>query len=245
MEERLQKILAQAGVASRRKAEELICAGRVTVDGAVVQTLGTKCDPQRAKIQVDGKTIVRTEELYYFLLNKPKGYVSTVSDERGRKTVIDLLPETNARIYPIGRLDIHTEGLLLLTNDGVLTNGLLHPGRMIAKTYRAKVSGELDALKLKALRHGVEIDGRVTAPAEVRVLGVTDRGLTEVEIVLHEGRNRQVRKMFAVVGCDVKALKRVRFAELTLHGVRRGQYRALTRAEIARLYELAGGCVYV
>ena len=240
MEERLQKILAQAGVASRRKAEELILAGRVTVDGAVVRTLGTKCDPNRVKIAVDGKPIARVEEMYYFLLNKPKGYVSTVSDERGRKTVIDLLPEVGARIYPIGRLDANTEGLLLLTNDGALTNRLLHPSRMIAKAYRAKVSGELDALKLKALRHGVKIDGRDTAPAEVRVFGATDTGLTEVEIVIHEGRNRQVRKMFEAVGCDVKSLKRVRFAELTLDGVKRGQCRALTRAEVERLYALAG-----
>lgn len=240
MEERLQKILAQAGVASRRKAEELILSGRVTVDGTVVRTLGTKCEPNRAQIKVDGKPIARAEETYYFLINKPKGYVSTVSDERGRKTVIDLLPEVGARLYPIGRLDANTEGLLLLTNDGMLMNRLLHPSRMIAKTYRAKVSGELDPLKLKTLRHGIQLDGRDTAPAEVRVLGTNDAGLTEVEIVIREGRNRQVRRMFEAIGCDVRSLKRVRFAELTLQGVKRGQHRMLTKAEIERLYELTG-----
>ncbi|BEU87641.1 pseudouridine synthase [Selenomonas sp. TAMA-11512] len=239
MEERLQKILAQAGVASRRSAEELILAGRVSVDGQIIRTLGTKHDARRVKIKVDGKPIRRVEEKLYFLLNKPKGYVSTVSDEHGRRTVMDLLPDVQVRVYPIGRLDVNTEGLLLLTNDGELTNRLLHPGRMVAKTYRARVSGALDALKLKELRRGVRLDDRLTAPAEVRVLGVTDKGLTEVEIVIHEGRNRQVRRMMEAVGCDVKSLKRTRFAELTLQGVRRGQYRALTQTEIERLYELS------
>ena len=238
MEERLQKIISRAGIASRRKAEEMIAAGRVTVDGTVVREPGTKADAASVRIAVDGKLLPREEQRVYFLLNKPKGYVSTAADERGRRTVLDLIPVKKTRIYPIGRLDQNTEGLLLLTNDGTLTQALLHPRFLVHKTYRAKVAGDLTPEALKKLRGGIELaDGR-TAPAEVRVYGTTDKGLNEVEVTLHEGRNRQVRRMFEAVGCDVRSLKRTRFAQLTLDGVKRGAYRPLTKAEVRELYRL-------
>ena len=238
MEERLQKIISRAGIASRRKAEEMIAAGRVTVDGTVVREPGTKADAASVRIAVDGKLLPREEQRVYFLLNKPKGYVSTAADERGRRTVLDLIPVKKTRIYPVGRLDQNTEGLLLLTNDGTLTQALLHPRFLVHKTYRAKVAGDLTPEALKKLRGGVELaDGR-TAPAEVRVYGTTDKGLNEVDVTLHEGRNRQVRRMFEAVGCDVRSLKRTRFAQLTLDGVKRGAYRSLTKAEVRELYRL-------
>lgn len=238
MEERLQKIISRAGIASRRKAEEMIAAGRVTVDGTVVREPGTKADAASVRIAVDGKLLPREEQRVYFLLNKPKGYVSTAADERDRRTVLDLIPVKKTRIYPVGRLDQNTEGLLLLTNDGTLTQALLHPRFLVHKTYRAKVAGDLTPEALKKLRGGVELaDGR-TAPAEVRVYGTTDKGLNEVEVTLHEGRNRQVRRMFEAVGCDVRSLKRTRFAQLTLDGVKRGAYRPLTKAEVRELYRL-------
>lgn len=238
MEERLQKIISRAGVASRRKAEELIAAGRVTVDGAVVREPGTKADAANARIAVDGKPLPAEERLVYFLLNKPKGYVSTVSDERGRRTVLDLLPVKNVRVYPVGRLDRNTEGLILLTNDGTLTQALLHPRFLVHKTYRAKVAGELTPEALKKLRSGIELADGMTAPAEVRVCGVTEKGLSDIEVTLHEGRNRQVRRMFEAVGCDVRALKRTRFAQLMLDGIKRGASRPLTKAEVEALYRL-------
>ena len=241
MEERLQKIISRVGVASRRKAEELVAAGRVTVDGAVVREAGTKADAAKSRICVDGKPLPEEKRRVYFLLNKPKGYVSTVADERGRRTVLDLLPENRERVYPVGRLDQNTEGLLLLTNDGALTHALLHPRFLVYKTYRAKVAGELTPERLKKLRGGLALEDGMTAPAEVRVYGMTEKGLTDVEITLHEGRNRQVRRMFEAVGCDVRTLKRTRFAQLTLAGLKRGSYRMLTQAEVAALYRLVDG----
>ena len=240
MQERLQKILAQAGVASRRNAEKIILAGRVAVNGQRVTTLGTQADPARDQITVDGKKLAAAEKHVYFLLNKPKGYLSTASDDRGRKTVVALFPEVHERIYPVGRLDANTEGLLLVTNDGALTEGLLHPRYEIDKTYLARVVPAPTKEAVIRLTEGVELaDGR-TAPALVRVRGTDERGRTEVEITIHEGRNRQVRRMFEAVGCDVKTLKRVSFAGLTLAGVKRGAHRVLTAAEIADLWQKVG-----
>lgn len=235
MEERLQKILAHRGIASRRAAEEMIRAGRVTVAGQVVREMGLKVDTATTDIAVDGQPLASETALLYFLLNKPKGYVSTVADERGRKTVLTLLPEVQARIYPVGRLDIQTEGLLLLTNDGALTNALLHPRREVRKTYLVRVAREVSLAALRLLRKGVELGDGKTAPAEVRFLGTTDRGFFEYEITIHEGRNRQVRRMFEAVGSDVKFLRRTKFAGLTLAGVPRGAYRALTYDEVQNL----------
>ena len=239
MEERLQKILSNAGVASRRAAEEMIRAGRVSVDGAVVTELGSKYDAAHRVIAVDGNRIQPEEKRFYILLNKPRGYLSTVRDDRGRKTVLDLLPDLPARLYPVGRLDADTEGLLLITNDGALTQGLLHPRYEIDKVYHAEVVGEVTAEGLEQLRRGILLEDGRTAPARLRVLRVED-GHTVVETIIHEGRNRQVRRMFAAIGCRVVALRRVRFARLTLRGLACGAYRHLTAEEIRELREIAG-----
>ena len=237
--ERLQKIISQAGIASRRAAEKMIEEGRVTVDG-VVASLGAQADADSQTICVDGEPIRRAEAHVYFLLNKPKGYISTAKDDRGRKTVLDLLPEVDARIYPVGRLDNGTEGLLLLTNDGVLMNGLLHPAREVWKTYIAQVEGRLEKPEMQKLKNGVALEDGGTAPAKVRVLDWDQKsGRTKIEISIHEGKNRQVRRMCEAVGHSVQALKRTEFAGLSLSGVKRGEYRALSADEVAYLYELA------
>lgn len=239
MEERLQKIISGAGIASRRAAEQMILAGRVSVDGRVVTELGTKWDAALHEIVVDGRPIGRQERRVYFLLNKPKGCLSAAKDDRGRKTVLDLLPEVRARVYPVGRLDYQTEGLLLITNDGALMQGLLHPKYEVEKTYLAEVDGALTEDKLKMLREGVPLEDGMTAPAKVRMLPEKGR-FSQVEITIHEGRNRQVRRMLAAVGCDVRRLERVRFAGLELGELARGRHRELTESELAKLRALAG-----
>lgn len=239
MQKRLQKIISQAGIASRRSAEKMILEGRVSVNGQVITELGRKFDPVACDICVDEHKIETEETLVYFLLNKPKGYLSTTRDERGRRTVLDLLSKVEERVYPVGRLDNNTEGLLLITNDGELMNGLLHPKFEVEKTYVARVTGELDETSLDRLRQGVLLDDGMTAPARIRLLEKLD-GESRVEITIHEGRNRQVRRMFAAIGTDVRALKRVKFAELDLHGVKRGHYRTLTKEELHSLFRLAG-----
>ena len=239
MEERLQKILSNAGVASRRAAEEMIRAGRVAVDGVTITELGSKYDPARHKISVDGKFIREYEKRCYILLNKPRGYLSTVRDDRGRKTVLDLLPDFPVRLYPVGRLDADTEGLLLITNDGALTQGLLHPRYEIDKVYHAEVVGTVTEDGLAQLRSGILLEDGRTAPARLRVLKA-EEGRTVVETIIHEGRNRQVRRMFAAIGCRVTALRRVRFAQLTLRGLSCGAYRHLMAEEIRELCMIAG-----
>ena len=240
MEERLQKILSHAGVASRRHAEEMIAAGRVSVDGEVVTALGQKFDALLHKIAVDSKPLHGEESKVYYLLNKPKGYLSTARDERGRKTVLDLLSEVKARIYPVGRLDYDTEGLLLITNDGALTQGLLHPRYGIEKTYRAAVSGEMTKAKLKALTAGILLDDGMTAPAKGKFLERDAGGRQVVQLTIYEGRNRQVRRMFEAVGCYVEELRRTNLAFLTLKGMKLGAHRKLTDAEVLKLKEIAG-----
>ena len=239
MAERLQKIIARAGIASRRAAEEMILNGRVTVDGQTITELGGKYDSSRQKICVDGKPLTLAEKKVYYLLNKPKGYLSTAKDERGRRTVLDLLPEVRERVYPLGRLDNNTEGLLLISNDGDLMNGLLHPRYKVNKTYVARLAGVPSEKLLDKLRQGIKLEDGMTAPAVVKMLETSDSE-AKVEITIHEGRNRQVRRMFAAIGCDVRALKRVKFAGLTLKGVKRGHYRPLTDEEITELYKIAG-----
>ena len=229
--ERLQKLIAQAGICSRREAEKIILAGRVTVDGKIIRELGAKADPSKNKICVDDKHLTFNAEKIYLLLNKPRGYVSTAKDERGRKTILQLLGDNfNQRVYPVGRLDLNSEGLIILTNDGDLTNALIHPRFEIKKTYRAKISGTITEEKLDKLRVGIELDDGLTAPAEVYLLGEN-----LVEITIHEGRNRQVRRMFAAIGCDVKRLRRIKFAGLTLDGLKVGKFRELTAEEISML----------
>ena len=239
MPERLQKIISQAGIASRRGAEELIKEGRVKVNGSIVTELGAKAELRKDTITVDGKPVKR-EKHVYLLLYKPKGIVTSLHDPDGRKTVTTLLHGIKERVYPVGRLDYNTEGLLLLTNDGALTNALTHPRHEIAKTYQAKVLGRPSEEKLDTLRIGVMLEDGLTAPATLRFLEFdNDKGISLIEIVIHEGRNRQVRRMFDHIGHPVRNLKRIRLAFLTLSGLRRGQYRHLEKEEVEQLKSLA------
>jgi len=239
--ERLQKIMAACGVASRRKAEEIIAAGRVSVNGVAVRELGTKADLDTDTILVDGKRIERAQNLVYFMLNKPKGYVTTVSDPEGRPTVMDLLGKMTERVYPAGRLDYASEGLLLMTNDGALAQKLMKAGSHVPKTYLVKISGKPDEKSIQKLRDGVTIeleDGRnvKTSPAKIRL--VEDVANPWYEVVLIEGRNRQIRRMFEKVGFLVEKIKRVEYGPLMLD-VEPGKYRALRRAEIEQLKRMA------
>lgn len=236
--ERLQKVLAQANIASRRKSEDFITAGRVKVNGNVVTELGFKVD-KKDKIEVDGKPIELAEHLY-FLLNKPVGYVSTTSDEKNRQTVLDLLdPELRTtRLYPVGRLDFDTAGLLLLTNDGDFTNKMTHPEHEIEKEYLARCEGIIIRKLIVQLREGVLIDGDYLAvPKSVRVMELNKgQQSTLLSITLTEGRNKEVRKMLDAIGHPVKKLTRIRYDVLTLEGVERGSYRPLKPHEIKKLY---------
>ncbi|WP_286886113.1 pseudouridine synthase, partial [Aneurinibacillus sp. UBA3580] len=233
--ERLQKIMAQAGVASRRKCEEFILAGRVKVNGIVVRELGFKADPLNDEIEVDGKIIAR-ERPVYFLLNKPIGYITSVTDPQGRKTVLDLMNRVQERIYPVGRLDYDTSGLLLLTNDGEFANHIMHPRHELDKVYEAVVKGRMEERALARLRQGVMLEDGMTAPAEaVRLRYQEKEGTSVIQLTIHEGRNRQVRRMCEAVGHPVVKLKRIRLAFLTLDGVPEGKYRPLTGEEVARL----------
>lgn len=244
--ERLQKILARAGVASRRASEELILAGRVRLNGEVVTRLGTRAVAGVDRIEVDGRPIGEREPLAYVMLYKPRGYVTTLHDPQGRPTVADLVRDAPVRLYPVGRLDYDTEGLLLLTNDGELAHALAHPSSGVAKTYVARVRGVPTAAKLRTLQQGVMLEDGITAPARARLLGVRqDRRnprnqVAAVEITLHEGRNRQVRRMLAAVGHEVIHLQRTRIGPLRLVGLQPGQYRYLTLRDIKSLRHAAG-----
>ena len=238
-EERLQKALARLGVSSRRAAEKLILDGRVKVNGKVVGVLGTKVDPEKDKIEVDGQKKAAVPPLLYVLLYKPSGYITSVKDEKGRRTVFELLRGIEERVYPVGRLDYGSSGVLLLTNDGELTNRLLHPAYEVQKTYRMEVEGEVAKSELALLRAGVRLEDGLTAPAKVQTLKFKD-GRTTLEITIHEGRNRQVRRMLEAVGHSVRWLQRTGFASLTLAGLTPGQWRYLTAEEIAALKSLKG-----
>ena len=241
--ERLQKIIAAAGIASRRKSEELITSGRVIVNGQVVTELGTKADPETDHIRVDGKLLQGPERFTYVALNKPKGYVTTVSDEKKRPTVMDLVGKVKGRVYPVGRLDWASEGLILMTNDGALANGLMKASSNVPKVYVVKVAGQPDEVKLDKLRRGVSIaekGGRRvrTAPAKIRLIREGDNPWLEVTII--EGRNRQVRKMFEEVGHHVEKIRRVQYGPLALD-VPPGDWRNLTLLEVAKLKSAAAG----
>src|ERR1700687_2764005 len=241
--ERLQKIIAAAGVASRRKAEDLIASGRVLVNGQVVTELGTKADPEQDHIRVDGKLLQGPERYTYVVLNKPKGYVTTVSDEKKRPTVMDLVRRVKGRVYPVGRLDWASEGLLLMTNDGALANALMKAASNVAKTYVVKVACHPDEAKLDKLRLGGSVSAKGgrrvrPAPAKIRLIREGDNPWLEVTII--EGRNRQVRKMFEEVGHHVEKIRRVRYGPLALD-VPPGDWRNLTLIEVAKLKTAAAG----
>jgi pseudouridine synthase len=236
---RLQKYLARSGVASRRRAEALIQAGKVQVNGQMVTTMGYQVQPGQDQVAVNGKTINLAANKTYILLYKPAGYVTTVADPQGRPKVMDLLKDIPVRLYPVGRLDLATEGLLLLTNDGELTLRLTHPRYGISKTYLALVEGIPTNITINQLRKGVKLEDGLTAPARVylrRVSGV--RAL--LELTLREGRKREVRRMLAAVNHPVVWLKRTQMAFLNLKGLQPGAYRQLTPGEVERLYRIVG-----
>ena len=236
MRERLQKILAQAGIASRRKAEELIREGKVRVDGMVVTEMGVRVDPATQKIECNGRPVFSLEKKVYILLHKPAGFLSTVRDPQGRPIVTDLLPNIKERIYPVGRLDLDTEGALLLTNDGELAQAVLHPSREVKKTYVAKIKGRPGSKKLVALSRGIELEGKKTWPAEITVLA-SEKQTTTIQIVIHEGRKRQVRKMFEAVGHPVLQLKRIAYGQLALGELKPGKYRFLPPGDIKLIFK--------
>ncbi len=228
--ERLQKYIARSGVTSRRKAEELILAGQVKVNGITVTELGTKIDTQTDIVLVDDKKISEVKQYTYIKLNKPEGYVTTVKDQFNRKTVLDLI-DINERIYPIGRLDYYTSGLLLLTNDGDLANKLMHPKYHIFKTYIAEIDGRISEDSIKNLTNGVVIEDYKTAPAKVKLLKFMENK-SNVQISIYEGKNRQVRKMLDAVGHNVIQLKRISFGEITLGDLKIGSWKNLSNEEI-------------
>ena len=239
MEERLQKVLAQAGVASRREAEEYITAGRVKVNGKVVKELGTKVGPN-AFIMVDGHPIHR-ERKTYLLFYKPRGVVTTMKDPEGRKTVADYVKDIPQRVYPVGRLDYNTEGLLLLTNDGELAQALTHPSHEVNKTYEVTVPGIVPQEKLDMLRVGLKLEDGMTAPALVDLKAYDyEKNLTHFNVTIHEGRNRQVRRMCDAIGFPVRYLRRVMMGTLTLDGLRQGDCRELFNEEIEELRAACG-----
>lgn len=238
MQERLQKIIASAGIASRRHAEELITAGKVSVNGKVVSELGSKADPDTDHIKVNGKLInpqLKSKEKTYVLLNKPRGYLSSVSDQEDRPLVVDLLPPTLGKLHPVGRLDFNTEGLLLLTNDGDFTNFVTAARNRVEKVYEVKVKGVPTEGAIARLRRGVTLDdGTRTAPATIKLLHETDTNAW-YEVLLHQGRNQQVRRMFELIGHTVIKLRRVRIGALTDEHLKPGYWRFLSPGEVSRM----------
>lgn len=231
---RLEKYLAMAGVASRRKSKKIIRSGRVTVNGKKIVIGGTRISPELDLVRLDGEKVTIDRQLVYIMLNKPKGYVCTVDDEFGRATVLDLLPDLKSRIYPIGRLDMDTEGLLLLTNDGDLTLRLTHPRHHVDKVYIAWIEGEPDRRSIDKLRKGVKIESGLTSPAKVSVLKKAG-GNTQLEITIHEGMKRQIRLMCRKVGHEVLYLKRIQIGAIRLGGLAIGEFCFLKESEIERL----------
>ena len=234
--ERLQKVIAHSGVCSRRKAEELIEAGKVKVNGIVIRELGTKVS-DKDTIEVNGD-ILKKEDKVYYLMYKPRGVVTTSSDELGRKTVLDFI-ETDKRIYPVGRLDYDTTGLLILTNDGDFANILMHPSNEVEKVYVAKIKGIIKGEDITKLKNGVLIDGKMTDKCQVKLKKYDVNSNTSiVQLIIHEGRNHQVKKMFQAIGFDVMKLKREKVAFFDLEGLNSGSYRALTKKEINKVFSL-------
>ena len=235
MEERLQKYLAQCGVASRRKCEELILQGRVQVNGVTVTELGTKINPEKDKIKFDGKDIKQAQKLVYILLNKPIGYVTTADDQFGRDTVLDLV-KVKERIVPVGRLDLYTSGALILTNDGDFVYQVTHPKHEIEKTYTVTIKGIVQNSEVEQLRNGIKIDDYITKPARVKILKTdTEKDISRLEITIHEGKNRQVRKMCEAVGRKVLALHRSKIGGIGVKDIELGKWRYLTANEVQQI----------
>ncbi len=237
-EERLQKIIAERGVASRRKAEELIARGKVKVNGHVA-TLGDKADPRRDVILVGGKRLAAAETATYIMLNKPRGYVTTMSDELGRKCVAELVANAGVRVYPVGRLDRDSEGMLLLTNDGDFANAIMHPSTHVPKRYRVTVRGKADDAALQSFRDGIVLDGRRTLPADISVVSEEPQR-TVLEIVLYEGRNRQIRRMCEALQLEVIRLRRTAVGTVKLGMLPVGKWRYLTPKEVKTLVQATG-----
>ncbi len=228
------------GVASRRAAEEMIANGEVEMNGAVVKELGTKVNPASDVVKVNGQTYTLAQKLVYIVLNKPKDFITTASDEKGRRTVLDLV-NSRERIYPVGRLDRQTTGVLLLTNDGMLANKLMHPSSEVVKTYHVSLDKGLDTVHAGKLANGVFLEDGKTAPAELEIIpGTKSR---EIIIHIHEGKNRQVRRMFESFGYEIDRLHRVEYAGLNVHGLQRGMWRYCTEREIKQLKQAASGTV--
>ena len=231
---RINKFLAASGVASRRECDKLIVEGKVKVNGKIASVGENVNDGD--DVTVDGKKVsVKKNE--YFILNKPKGYICSVSDDKGRKTVLDLMPQNVGRIYPVGRLDYDSEGLLILTTDGELAQRLTHPSNEIPKTYLVKIEGTCTEATLNPIRSGIEIDGYVTKKCKAHIVE-TNKEYTKIHITITEGKNREIRKMFAAIGREVTLLKRIKIGDLTLRGLDRGAYRKLTPAEVDYLNSL-------
>lgn len=235
---RLQKYLSQCAVASRRKSEELILAGKVKVNGRIAG-LGDKINPKRDTVTVSGKKIVSNKKHYYIMLHKPRGFITTMDDEMGRKCVAELVKDVGARVYPVGRLDRDSEGLLIMTNDGEFANFMTHPSKHVPKTYRVTVRPDITDEQLLRFNEGIEIDGRMTAPADAHVIEKSDNRVV-LEVVLQEGRNRQIRKMCEALGLDVARLKRTHIGSLKLGMLPQGKWRNLTEDEVHRLKVSSG-----
>lgn len=241
VEERLQKFLANSGVASRRKCEELILQGKVKVNGNLVTELGTKIDSEKDKVEFNGKVINMRKEKVYILLNKPIGYVTTVKDQFDRDTVMDLVKGVNERLIPVGRLDMYTSGALMLTNDGDFVNKITHPRNEIDKTYNVTVVGIVSEGEIEKLKNGVEIDDKTykTRPAKVKILKIDDeKNLSRLQITIHEGKNREVRKMCEAIGKRVLALHRAKIGNITVKDLKLGKWRYLSTKEVESLIKL-------
>lgn len=236
---RLQKYLSECGVASRRKSEELIGAGKVRVNGRIAE-IGDKVNPKKDTVTVSGKKIKRTKKHTYIMLNKPRGFITTMNDEMDRKCVAQLIEDVGTRVYPVGRLDRDSEGLLLFTDDGEFANAMTHPSKHIPKTYRVTVRPAVTDEQITALMTGVEIDGRPTLPSEVRILQ-REEGRVVLEIIIYEGRNRQIRKMCEALGLEVARLKRTQIGSVKLGMLKQGDWRNLTEDEVHKLTVSAGG----
>jgi 23S rRNA pseudouridine2605 synthase len=232
---RLQKFLAQCGIASRRKAEQLIAEGLISVDGKIVKAMGVSITPGVNLVRFAGKRVEAKEEFVYYLLNKPKGYVTTLCDPQGRPIVSSLIKEGGARLFPVGRLDLDTEGALIMTNDGQLAQRIQHPSNQTKKTYEALLRGYPSKEKITLLENGIHLEGKITYPAMIAILALKGQNCL-VKITIHEGRKRQVKKMFSLIGHPVLHLKRIAYGKLTLGAIPLGSYRQLKPADLKKIF---------